>query len=171
MLPVRDLPSLENALEGSRFASKSLFGGSPHRQGKSHSGDKQKGMEHAEEKKASVNALNIASRLCVNPNLHPRKVAQIVVRVGPPIRITMFRVVVAIGRSFRLYSGVCSRDRRNADCAQVHTPDEQGAREYGDDRPVASQVNKGQGSCERNDAPPADTLRMPNRFVNIPMNG
>jgi hypothetical protein len=51
--------------------------------------------------KAAVKALSIPSWLGADPNLHPRKVAQIVVRVGPPIRITMFRVVVAIGRSSR----------------------------------------------------------------------
>jgi hypothetical protein len=53
-------------------------------------------------RKAAVNALSIASRLYAGPNLHPRKVAHTVVRVGPPIRITMFRAVVAIGRSSRL---------------------------------------------------------------------
>jgi len=49
--------------------------------------------------KAAVKALSIPSWLGADPNLHPRKVAQIVVSVGPPMRITMFRVVVAIGRS------------------------------------------------------------------------
>jgi hypothetical protein len=52
-------------------------------------------------RKARVNAPETASGLDADPNLHPRKVAQIVVRVGPPIRITIFRVVVAIGRSSR----------------------------------------------------------------------
>jgi hypothetical protein len=51
--------------------------------------------------KAVVNAPCTASGLCADANLHPRKVAQIVVRVGPPIRITIFRVVVAIGKSSR----------------------------------------------------------------------
>ncbi len=34
-----------------------------------------------------------------SPNLHPRKIAQRVVRVGPPRRCTMLSEVVAIGRS------------------------------------------------------------------------
>jgi hypothetical protein len=51
--------------------------------------------------KAAVNALSTVTELCEDANFHPRKVAQIVVRVGPPIRITIFRAVVAIGRSAR----------------------------------------------------------------------
>lgn len=51
--------------------------------------------------KVAVKALSIPSWLGAGPNLHPRKVAQIVVRVGPPIRMTMFRVMVAIGKSSR----------------------------------------------------------------------
>src|SRR5271168_1001393 len=48
--------------------------------------------------KAAANALERAGE-CANSNLHPRKVAQSVVIVGPPRRITMFREVLAIGRS------------------------------------------------------------------------
>jgi hypothetical protein len=39
--------------------------------------------------------------LGADPSLHAKKVAQIVVKVGPPMRITMFKAVVAIGRSSR----------------------------------------------------------------------
>jgi hypothetical protein len=49
--------------------------------------------------KAAANALERETGECANSNLHPRKVAQSVVIVGPPRRITMFREVVAIGRS------------------------------------------------------------------------
>jgi hypothetical protein len=50
-------------------------------------------------RKAAVNALERLALDCAIPNLHPRKVAQSVVIVGPPRRITMVREVVAIGRS------------------------------------------------------------------------
>src|SRR6201996_279522 len=49
-------------------------------------------------RKAAVNALERLTLDCAIPNLHPRKVAQSVVRVGPPRRCTMFSEVVAIGR-------------------------------------------------------------------------
>src|SRR5580698_148902 len=50
-------------------------------------------------RKAAVNALERLALDCAIPNLHPRKVAQSVVRVGPPRRCTMLSDVVAIGRS------------------------------------------------------------------------
>src|ERR1700749_1408117 len=49
--------------------------------------------------KAAVNAPETPALDCAIPNLHPRKVAQRVVRVGPPRRCTMLSEVVAIGRS------------------------------------------------------------------------
>jgi hypothetical protein len=49
--------------------------------------------------KAAVNALERLALDCAIPNLHPRKVAQSVVKVGPPRRCTMLSDVVAIGRS------------------------------------------------------------------------
>src|SRR6201997_1342815 len=49
--------------------------------------------------KAAVNAPERPALDCAIPNLHPRKVAQSVVRVGPPRRCTMLSDVVAIGRS------------------------------------------------------------------------
>src|ERR1700728_3546288 len=49
--------------------------------------------------KAAVNALERLALDCAIPILHPRKVAQRVVKVGPPRRCTMFSEVVAIGRS------------------------------------------------------------------------
>src|SRR5580698_4030915 len=49
--------------------------------------------------KAAVNALERLALDCAIPNLHPRKVAQSVVKVGPPRRCTMLSEVVAIGRS------------------------------------------------------------------------
>src|SRR6202789_2611061 len=48
---------------------------------------------------AAVNALERLAPDCAIPNLHPRKVAQSVVRVGPPRRCTMLSEVVAIGGS------------------------------------------------------------------------
>src|ERR1700722_12212848 len=50
-------------------------------------------------RKAVVNALERLALDCAIPNLHPRKVAQSVVKVGPPRRCTMLSEVVAIGRS------------------------------------------------------------------------
>src|ERR1700723_1804701 len=50
-------------------------------------------------RKAAVNALERLAPDCAIPNLHPRKVAQSVVRVGPPRRCTMLSEVVAVGRS------------------------------------------------------------------------
>src|SRR3984957_10740221 len=50
-------------------------------------------------RKAAVNALERLVLDCAIPSLHPRKVAQSVVRVGPPRRCTMLSEVVAIGRS------------------------------------------------------------------------
>src|ERR1700735_1488696 len=50
-------------------------------------------------RKAAVNALERLALDCDNPNLHPRKVAQSVVRVGPPRRCTIFSEVGAIGKS------------------------------------------------------------------------
>src|SRR5580693_7257689 len=49
-------------------------------------------------RKAAVNALETLALDCAIPNLHPRAVAQSVVRVGPPRRCTMLSEVVAIGR-------------------------------------------------------------------------
>ena len=49
--------------------------------------------------KAAVNAPERPALDCAIPNLHPRKVAQRVVRVGPPRRCTILSEVVAIGRS------------------------------------------------------------------------
>src|ERR1700734_839536 len=49
--------------------------------------------------KAAVNAPERLTLDCAIPNLHPRKVAQSVVKVGPPRRCTMLSEVVAIGRS------------------------------------------------------------------------
>src|SRR5580692_10958538 len=49
--------------------------------------------------KAAVNALERLALDSAIPNLHPRKVAQSVVKVGPPRRCTMLSDVVAIGRS------------------------------------------------------------------------
>src|SRR5580692_8946403 len=49
--------------------------------------------------KAAVNALERLALDCASPNLHPRKVAQSVVTVGPPRRCTMLSDVVAIGSS------------------------------------------------------------------------
>src|SRR6202041_215124 len=49
--------------------------------------------------KAAANALEREAGECANSNLHPRKIAQSVVIVGPPRRCTMFREVVAIGRA------------------------------------------------------------------------
>ncbi|MEA2259930.1 MAG: hypothetical protein QOJ51_2755 [Acidobacteriaceae bacterium] len=45
---------------------------------------------------AAVNALEGFALDCATPNLHLRKVAQSVVRVGPPRRCTMLSEVVAI---------------------------------------------------------------------------
>ena len=50
-------------------------------------------------RKAAVNALERLALDCAIPNLHPRKVAQSVVKVGPPRRCTILSEVVAIGRS------------------------------------------------------------------------
>src|ERR1700684_1404492 len=50
-------------------------------------------------RKAAVNALERLALDCAISNLHPRKVAQSVVKVGPPRRCTMLSDVVAIGRS------------------------------------------------------------------------
>src|SRR6202161_4037638 len=50
-------------------------------------------------RKAAVNALERLALACAIPNLHPRKVAQSVVKVGPPRRCTMLSDVVATGRS------------------------------------------------------------------------
>ena len=50
-------------------------------------------------RKAAVNALKRLALDCAIPNLHPRKVAQSVVKVGPPRRCTMLSEVDAIGRS------------------------------------------------------------------------
>src|ERR1700735_3397813 len=50
-------------------------------------------------RKAAVNARERLALDCDNPNLHPRKVAQSVVRVGPPRRCTMLSEVVAVGRA------------------------------------------------------------------------
>src|SRR5246500_6057772 len=52
--------------------------------------------------KAAVNAPERPALDCAIPNLHPRKVAQSVVRVGPPRRCTMLSDVVAIGRAWFL---------------------------------------------------------------------
>jgi hypothetical protein len=49
--------------------------------------------------KAATNGLGRERCECLDPKLHPRKVAQSVVIVGPPRRCTMLREVVAIGRS------------------------------------------------------------------------
>src|ERR1700733_12941227 len=49
--------------------------------------------------KAAVNALERLALDCAIPNRHPRKVAQSVVKVGPPRRCTMLSEVDAIGRS------------------------------------------------------------------------
>src|SRR6202522_2172505 len=49
--------------------------------------------------KAATNALERERCECPDPKLHPRKVAQSVVIVGPPRRCTMLREVVAIGSS------------------------------------------------------------------------
>src|ERR1700760_4425199 len=49
--------------------------------------------------KAAVNALERLALDCASPNLHPRKVAHSVVKVGPPRRCTILSEVVAIGRS------------------------------------------------------------------------
>lgn len=58
-------------------------------------------MESAQENKGRGKALTISPLLRAIPSLHVRKVAQMVVRVGPPMRITMFKVVATIGRSSR----------------------------------------------------------------------
>src|SRR6202789_2045689 len=50
-------------------------------------------------RKPAVNALETLAPDCAIPNLHPRKVAQSVVRGGPPKRCTILSDVVAIGRS------------------------------------------------------------------------
>src|ERR1700733_15020044 len=50
-------------------------------------------------RKAAVNALERLALDCTIANLHPRRVAQRVVKVGPPRRCTMLSEVVAIGRS------------------------------------------------------------------------
>src|ERR1700721_1401782 len=49
--------------------------------------------------KAATNGLERERCECPDLKLHPRKVAQSVVIVGPPRRCTMLREVVAIGRS------------------------------------------------------------------------
>src|SRR6202789_4154144 len=49
--------------------------------------------------KAAVNAPERLALDCAIPNLHPRKVAHSVVKVGPQRRCTMLSDVVAIGRS------------------------------------------------------------------------
>src|SRR6202041_2824703 len=49
--------------------------------------------------KAAVNAPERPALDCAIPNLHPRKVAQSVVKFGPPRRCTMLSDVVAIGRA------------------------------------------------------------------------
>src|ERR1700720_4335033 len=49
--------------------------------------------------KAAVNAPERPALDRAIPSLHPRKVAQSVVKVGPPRRCTMLSDVVAIGRS------------------------------------------------------------------------
>src|SRR3984957_4436378 len=49
--------------------------------------------------KAATNGLERERCECPDPELHPRKVAQSVVIVGPPRRCAMLKEVVAIGRS------------------------------------------------------------------------
>jgi hypothetical protein len=50
---------------------------------------------------ASPKALDNSGGVCA-ARRHPRNVADIVVRVGPPMRMTMLSVVVAMGRSWCL---------------------------------------------------------------------
>src|SRR5580700_565805 len=70
--------------------------------------------------KAAVNGLGSGACEC-SPNLHPRKVAQRVVIVGPPRRCTMLREVVAIGRS-RFLTEVYAAEMEGIPTALSPTP-------------------------------------------------
>src|SRR6202044_4272050 len=61
-------------------------------------------------RKPAVNALDRLALDCAIPNLHPRKVAQSVVRVGPPRRCTMLSDVVAIGRAWFFAEGAWAEE-------------------------------------------------------------
>jgi hypothetical protein len=74
-------------------------------------------------RKAAVNALEGLELDCAIPNLHPRKAAQRVVKVGPPRRCTVLSEVVAIGRSCFLteaYAGGTYRTRPRAEWKPRH---------------------------------------------------
>src|SRR3984885_13123299 len=121
--------------------------------------------------KAATNALERKSCECPDLKLHPRKVAQSVVIVGPPRRCTMLREVVAIGRS-RFLTEAYAAETEGIPTAPSPTPRRKIAHASTatlNPRP-ASQMNGSVPARARN-APPADTLRIPNRRVSAPIHG
>ena len=105
------------------------------------------------------------------PNLHPRKVAQSVVVIGPPRRCTMLSDVVAIGRSCFLTEAYAAEMEGMPTALRAHPTHKESTREHGEYKSVTGQPDKWQRGCEGQKCASADTFRIPNRCVRAPIHG